>query len=94
MQNPFIKYVSRERKEDIFHSSAYGKAQNGGNIGAASTESFADRRKIENNRQIIRKYNDARVVSQAMMSGPKARTYEPPVKNQPPVKSLGNQGKR
>ena len=80
MTNPFLKYVSHEKKEDIFHSSAYGKAQNGSNMGAASSESFADRRKMERNRQVIRGYNDARVVSQAVASsGTRAKVYEPPV---------------
>ena len=78
MNNPFIKYVMKERKEDIFHSSAYGKAQNGEAIGAASTEGFNDRMKIDRNRQIVKGYNDSRVVNGAYANGPKAKKYVPP----------------
>lgn len=78
MNNPFIKYVMKEKKEDIFHSSAYGKAQNGEAIGAASTEGFNDRMKIDRNRQIVKGYNDSRVVNGAYANGPKAKKYVPP----------------
>ena len=88
MKNPFMKYVAKEKKEDIFHSSAYGKAQNGGNMGAASSESFADRRKMERNRQVINGYGHSGVMGQVMQGGPRANTY---VK---PVKSPSNPGKR
>ena len=49
MKNPFIKYVMKDEKEDIFHSSAYGKAQNGGAMGVTSAQSFSERMKIEKN---------------------------------------------
>ncbi len=79
MGNPFIKYIDREKRENVFHSSAYGVTQSGGNIGVASTESFAERQKIEKNRKIIRGYNDAKIVSQARaQSGIKAEIYMPP----------------
>ena len=58
MKNPFLKYVMKEKKENIFHSSAYGKAQNAGAIGAASVEGFEARMRIEKNRQIVHGYND------------------------------------
>ena len=78
MNNPFIKYVMKEKKEDIFHSSAYGKAQNGEAIGAASVEGFNERLKIDRNRQIVKGYNDSRVVNGAYANGPKAKKYVPP----------------
>lgn len=78
MKNPFIKYLMREQKENIFHSSAYGKAQNGEAIGAASTEGFNDRMKIDRNRQIVKGYNDSRVVNGAYANGPRAKKYMPP----------------
>jgi hypothetical protein len=80
MKNPFIKYVAKERKEDIFHSSEYGKAQSAGVIGTASTESFNERMKVEKNRQIVRGYNDSRVVTGAYTNGPRAKKYTPPEK--------------
>ncbi len=80
MNNPFIKYVMKEKKEDIFHSSAYGKAQNGEAIGAASAEGFNERLKIDRNRQIVKGYNDSRVVNGVYANGPKAKKYVPPEK--------------
>ncbi|MBR0467841.1 hypothetical protein IJJ53_02970 [Candidatus Saccharibacteria bacterium] len=80
MKNPFIKYVAKEKKEDIFHSSEYGKAQSAGVVGTASTESFNERMKVEKNRQIVRGYNDSRVVTGAYTNGPRAKKYTPPEK--------------
>lgn len=86
MKNPFIKYLMREQKEDIFHSSAYGKAQNAGAIGAASTESFEERMKVERNRKIVQGYNDSRIVNGAYMNGPKAKKYVPKEKREETLK--------
>lgn len=61
---PIVKRMIRDEKSDFFHSSAYGRAQSGGTIGAASTESFDQRRKIDENRQNIRKYDDSLVAEQ------------------------------
>lgn len=80
MKNPFLKYVMKEKKEDIFHSSAYGKAQNGGTMGAASVESFEERMKVDKNRQIVRGYNDSRVANGMYANGPRAKQYVPPEK--------------
>lgn len=75
MKNPFMKYIAKEKKENIFHSSAYGKAQSAGALGATSTESFEERMKVEKNRQIIQRYNDSRIVSGAYSNGPRAKKY-------------------
>ena len=77
MKNPFLKYVVKEEKDNIFHSSAYGKAQNEGAIGTASTESFEDRLKVEHNRKVVRGYNDSQIVNAAYANGPKAKQYTP-----------------
>lgn len=61
---PIVKRLIRDKKAEFFHSSAYGRAQSGGTIGAASTESFAKRREIDKNRQNIRKYDDSLVAEQ------------------------------
>lgn len=63
--NPLINRVikaQRVKKQDFFHSSAYGKAQNGGAMGATSTEGFAARRWMEQNRTLVRGYNDSEVM--------------------------------
>ena len=73
-----IKRVMKDDKEDIFHSSAYGKAQNGAGMGASSTESFAARRKIDQNRQVVKGYGNSNLVGQAIGNGPRAKAYTPP----------------
>lgn len=82
MKNPFIKYLMKEQKGDIFHSSAYGKAQNAKAIGVASAESFKERMKVEKNRKIVQGYNDSRIVNGAYASGPKAKKYVPEEKKE------------
>lgn len=78
MSNLWSKFVIREKKDDVVHSSAYGRAQNGGAIGTASAQGFDERIKIEQNRQVVRGYNDSRVAAQAYNARPRARTYEKP----------------
>lgn len=80
MDNPFIKYVMKEKKEDIFHSSEYGKAQSAETIGTTSSETFSERMKTEKNRQIVRGYNDSRVATSMYANGPRAKKYTPPEK--------------
>ena len=73
------KYIIKKKTEDVIHSSAYAEAQNRGGIGTASTQSFNDRMKIEENRSRIQEYNDSRVVTQARASsGIKAKVYTLP----------------
>ena len=70
MKNPFTKILIKDKREDIFHSSAYAKAQSGGVMGAASVESFEKRRKIDQNRQVIQKYKDSQVANQRFAPRP------------------------
>ena len=79
-KNPFLKYVMIDEKQDIFHSSAYAKAQNGASIGAASSESYSVRVNMNQNRTKVRGYNDSEVMTGAKMNGPRAKTYTPPEK--------------
>lgn len=74
-KNPFLKYLIKEQKSDIVHSSAYGKAQNSTGMGVASTQSFSERMETEQNRKMVRKYNESRVTQQAFSSGAKAKAY-------------------
>lgn len=89
-KNPFLKYLIKDKKEDIFHTSGYAKAQNGANMGAASTESYQVRVNVNQNRKRIRSYNDSRLVAGARMNAPKAKPYEPPKKepSNPPGKMI------
>lgn len=66
-----------DKKEDIFHSSAYGVSQNGQGIGVSSTESFETRQKIDNNRQFVQGYKDSGMV-RSMPGTPRAKTYTSP----------------
>jgi hypothetical protein len=75
--NPFLKYVIKDDKEDIFHTSAYAKAQNGGSMGAASAQSFADRQKMEQNRTMIRGYASSGTANNMAMNGPRAQAVAP-----------------
>lgn len=77
-KNPFLKYLIKDDKQDVFHSSEYARAQSGDTMGASSTESFQVRVNINQNRTRIRGYNDSRIVTGAKMNAPKAKTYAPP----------------
>lgn len=79
--NPILKRVMKPVKEDIFHSSAYGAAQSGAGMGSASTESFSRRRKIEENRRLVKGYNHSSIASAATSNGPRAKVFTPPPKN-------------
>ena len=76
-KNPFLKYVIKDNKEDFFHSSAYGKAQSGANMGAASTESYQVRVNIDRNRQNVKGYKDSELMTDIKDNTPKAKTYNP-----------------
>jgi hypothetical protein len=78
MINPVLKYVMRnEEKKDILHSSGYAKMQVGNNMGAASTETFAERQAIESRRKYVQGYRNALVVGGLKPMG-MAKTYVPP----------------
>ena len=78
MNNPFLKYVMKDKKEDIFHSSAYGRVQNGASMGAASSRSFTERREAQENRKIVGGFGQSGIMGQAAMSGPRPKTFTPP----------------
>ena len=75
-KNPFLGRLMKDTTEDVTHSSAYGKAQNAGGMGAASTESFDVRREIDKNRKMVRGYGDSKVVNEVGNRVPRARRYE------------------
>lgn len=79
MTSLFSKYIIKDKKEDVFHTSAYSKAQNGGSMGAASTETFAARQALERNRQHIANYHQSNLMGKNIVQGaPKPKTYTPP----------------
>ncbi len=80
MKNPFLKYVMKEKKEDIFHSSAYGRAQSGAGMGSASMQSFRERQAVQANRQNIGGYNRSGIVGNATQNAPRPKTFTPPEK--------------
>ena len=66
--------TKREGRADFLHSSGYGQAQSGENIGTAGAgESFRTRQGMERRRQYIRNYKSSRIGAQAD-GGWKART--------------------
>ena len=78
MVDIFSKYVMKdEDKSEVFHSSAYGQAQNGASMGSASTESFEARRSQDQNRQFIKGYNDSKVMGSAFSPAARPATVQP-----------------
>lgn len=78
MVDIFSKYVMKdENKSEIFHSSAYGQAQNGESLGSASTESFETRRNQDQNRQFIQGYNSSKVMGSAFSPAARPATVKP-----------------
>ncbi len=77
-KNPFLKYVMKDKKEDVFHSSAYAKAQSGEGIGAASTLGYQARVNLDRNRTAVRGYGESEIMTGAKANGPRAKVYTPP----------------
>ena len=73
MDGALLKRVMNDKKEDVIHSSAYAEAQNQGGIGSVSTQTFNQRREIDQNRSMINKYSDSKVATEAGKSSWEAR---------------------
>lgn len=58
-----IQRITKVKSSDVIHTSGYARAQNGDNIGAGSTQSFAERQAIEDRRQYIRSYRDSQLAA-------------------------------
>lgn len=63
-------------KSKVFHSSGYARSQSGASFGVASSESFAERRTVDENRKFVQKYNNSRITNRAY-GVERARTYIP-----------------
>ena len=64
----------KDKKENIFHSSTYASAQSGGGMGATSTMSFEQRRKIDRNRSLVKRYSDSMVANGSWFRARKVNT--------------------
>ena len=54
--------MKNDKKDEFFHSSSYGSAQNSGSIGTASTGmTMAERKAIEEKRKFVQKYNNSKI---------------------------------
>ena len=59
--------MKNDKKDEFFHSSAYGTAQNAGNIGSASTGmTMAERKRIEERRKFVQKYNTSSLFEETL----------------------------
>ncbi len=69
--------MKNDKKDEFFHSSSYGSAQNEGNIGTASTGlTMAERDAIESKRKFVQKYNESSLVGE-IFSLRHAKSYNP-----------------
>lgn len=69
--------MKNNKKEDIFHTSTYGKSQNPNRIGVTSSETFTKRLATDKNRNMVRGYGDSDIVGTSRTQGPKAKTFTP-----------------
>ena len=67
-----IKRISNTSTSDVMHSSGYAQVGNRGSFGAADSTSFAERRRIEQNRKLVQAYKNARIAADVRMM-PKAK---------------------
>ena len=74
-KNPFLKYVMKDKTENVIHSSAYANAQNAGRMGTTDPMSFSQRMAIEGNRKIVRSYRDSKIVNETSTGKSKAAQY-------------------
>jgi hypothetical protein len=77
MNNPLLKYVMKDQIADVIHSSAYASAQTGANFGATSSEAFAARQNIEENRRYVQGYRNAKIIGNALPAHGSAKVYTP-----------------
>lgn len=69
-----IQRITRAQTSDIIHSSGFASMQNNGGFGTASTESFATRRSIDQNRKIVQGYRNSQL-ARGVNNMPRAKTF-------------------
>ncbi len=69
--------MKNNQKDEYFHSSSYGSAQNSGNIGTASVGlTMEERKAIESKRQFVAKYNESNLF-ESTFSVRHAKKFDP-----------------
>lgn len=63
-ENPLLKRLMKTEKKDVMHTSGYAEAQNAGNFGSSSAESFAKRKEIDEHRKTIKGYRDSKIANE------------------------------
>ena len=75
LNSRLIKRITKTTSNDVIHSSGYAQAQNSGNMGVVSAQSFEERLDLEKNRTTIQAYKQSQV-AQSVNIMPKALTEE------------------
>ncbi|MBR1795710.1 hypothetical protein IJ765_00400 [Candidatus Saccharibacteria bacterium] len=91
-----MKYLINEKDaEKFFHSSGYAREAYHGNIGSQKhpADTFDARQELENNRQFIRGYKDAKVITDARRNVAKTRVLGKSVEGLKNRSSFGATGK-
>ena len=86
MSGLYSKFVIKEKKGDVVHSSGYGAVQNSGAMGASSGVGFTERMRINNNRSRVKRYGDSKIANQFQVSKSRATVYN---KNAGDNKNIG-----
>ena len=73
IEGPLLKRIMKDKKEDVIHSSAYAEAQNQGGIGSSSMQTFEQRKAIDQNRNLVRKYGDSKIATEVGRTSWQAR---------------------
>lgn len=76
MSGLYSKFVIKDKKNDVVHSSGYGVAQNGGAMGASSTVGFSERMRINNNRSRVKRFGDSKIATQFQNNYTGAKVYD------------------
>ncbi|MBR3138706.1 hypothetical protein IKG38_01695 [Candidatus Saccharibacteria bacterium] len=76
-----LNRLDKKDKDEILHSSLYGRAQNKDGFGTTSYSAFKDRLEVDRNRKTIRGYRDAQIVNEASINSHKSRVKEKPMQN-------------
>ena len=75
LSSGMIKRITNVNVANAAHSSGFAQVQNGNSIGAASAQSFSERREIDANRTMVQKYKQSQV-AQSVNRMPKAMSEE------------------
>ena len=75
-KKPLLDRLMNTSVGKVVHSTGYGRVQNPGRIGTASTQSFKERLTVDRNREFVGRYKDARVMRESRNALPQAKSYE------------------